>query len=237
MSPMGPTLDGTDWHTKASRRLFMGEAEEKSGFDDSPLFRRQLIDGIANLPGLPHSLEGRGKSNDVGFVYPINPMPAFPAIDVNRRPAGNRVQPWSGISLQVKCIGRPPRLEKGLLGGVLCQRAITEGPQTHAENRPTVLLIKGSDRVGIACGQPLHHADGIHRSTYANRPRFGSSDVEQSDDAFDEVANRTSSAAKRPPDDDNQKHQDDCRRHRPPAVEILLACILKIGMTGHETVQ
>src|SRR5687768_17511 len=98
-------------------------------------------------------------------------MPPFPPIYIDGDPPCYRVKPWSRLPLKIESLGGSPGLEKSLLGGFFGEHSIAESSEADTENSSSVLLIKRPDRVGVPGGQPFHQADGIHRFTYATRPR------------------------------------------------------------------
>jgi hypothetical protein len=128
MCSMGPALDCADGHTKAGSSFFVGKAQEEGRLDNSALFGRQLVNRISNFPRLPHPLKGGWQGDDVWLVNPVDPVAALPAIHVNGGPPGNRVQPGCRISLQIEGTGSSPGLQEGLLGCVLGEGAIAQGP-------------------------------------------------------------------------------------------------------------
>ncbi len=71
----------------------------------------QLVDGAAHLPGLPGPLERGGQRRDLGLLVSCHQaVTSFAPVDINRDPAGDGIEPGTGVPGGVKPLGGTPRL-------------------------------------------------------------------------------------------------------------------------------
>jgi hypothetical protein len=98
-----------------------------------------------------------GQHCDVEVVGIARLMAPLSSEQINCYPSGDRMQPWSWITLQVEPARSSPRLQKRLLDGFLGEATIAERSIGNGEDRPTIVLVDGADGSGISVPKPSHH--------------------------------------------------------------------------------
>src|ERR1700733_8938357 len=168
VGPEGARLDRADRHVKPRGDLGMSESLEVSQADELPLVVGKLVERAPYLPDLVRGLDPDRTGDQLGsgridlFETDADRPPYLAAVDVDRRPPGDRGQPRSQLAADVEAPRRAPGREEGLLGGLLGQAAFAEQLERDRVNEPSVALVHDADAVRVA-GRELRSEVGFSR--------------------------------------------------------------------------
>ncbi len=162
-----PRLHRTHWHAQPLGDLGVGQLLEVLEADDLPLVGGQRVDRRPHLGDLVAALDADRQLDDRGVggrhVVERCRRPArLAAVDVDRGPPGDRRQPWPQLAGRVEPGGGPPRLDEGLLRGLVGEVAGAERPEADGEDETAVGAEDRPHGVGIPAPEPgqvvgLHH--------------------------------------------------------------------------------
>ena len=162
MRSMRTRLDGSDGDSQPFRRLLMREPQKVGRLDDVAVFGWHLVDGGSDFPGLPCLFEGAGKYGHLTVVVCFRSVEGDPTlvtlltpVHIDRGASGDRIEPWSGVSLDIEPVGCLPRLKEGELHRFLGQAPIAERRVRHGVDGPSVLVVELCDGMWVSGRETL----------------------------------------------------------------------------------
>jgi len=81
--------------------------------------------------------------------------PRFTTVDVDRRAPRDRRQPRTELAPGIEPLGRPPRLDEGLLGRLLGEVARAQRLEGDGEDQSAVLAIHRPHAIRVSAPEPL----------------------------------------------------------------------------------
>ena len=119
-------LHRSDRHVEPVGDLAVGEPLEVGEAHDLALVAGELVERGPYLERFPGALEGDRHDGVVDVRVRLGMGARFAAVDVHRRPAGDRRQPRAQRSLGVERLRRPPCPDEGLLHAFRREVAISD---------------------------------------------------------------------------------------------------------------
>src|SRR5262245_59246255 len=112
--------------------------------DDLALVVGELIECGAYLERLPGLLERKRDDGVVDVRVRLGAGARLAPIDVDRRPARDRGQPWTQVASRVERLRGSPRLHECLLHTLGSEVAGRQQPHRDSEHRSAVALVDGT---------------------------------------------------------------------------------------------
>ena len=150
VGPVRAGLDGAGRDAEALGDLCVRVTLQVLHPHDVALVGGELVDGLADLPGLVPLLEpGRHRhQRGIGRRHGLQVLrrPAsLAAVDVDGDPTSDGGQPWGELAVGLEPARGLPCLDEGLLGGVLGELFAAEGAQRNRVDQAPVLAVHRPD--------------------------------------------------------------------------------------------